>query len=148
MSEKKSPIKVPERPWKKGKQDEYTCFNITVRVAETQGNVFSDHELEDEGDRTHVLKMTSGGLAQAAYALLTEALRSEVRYLSLVKLQGSPDYILDYLKADSPTKLSIESTMANAIAKSFQDNMQINMIAIVRECFESLAMSSGATPKQ
>ena len=148
MDEKKRLVKVPERPWKKGDQDEYTCFNITVRVAETLENVFSDHELEDEEDQKNVMKMMSCGLRQASYALLTEALRSEVKYTSLLKLQGSPDYILDYLKADSPTKLTIESTMANAIAQSIVDNVQINMIAIVRECFEVLAMSSGATPKQ
>lgn len=149
MTEKKtSLVKVPERPWKKGKNETYTCFNVTVRVAETQGNVFSDHELESQEDHQISSELSSGGLRQAAYALLTEALRKEALYTVLLKLQDSPTYLELYLKSDSDSKLKMESELGNAIAHYVVQNVNINVIALVRECFENIALTAGAVKPQ
>lgn len=149
MAEKKTnPVKVPQRPWKKGDQGDYTSFNITVRVAETQENVFSDHELESQEDHLIAKELRSGGLRQSAYALMTESIRKEILYTILVKLQDSPEHLKKYFESTPATKLQLESEMGNTIAQYFIQNVNINMIALVRECFENVALSSGATQKQ
>jgi hypothetical protein len=104
----------PERPWKKGQQDGYTCFSVEIVVcADDKGAVWSEHRL---GQDDAVLSQTlqGGGARQIAHALLVEAIRREVFVDVLVELSKKNGYLERYQAADEAGKRGIERDLSNA----------------------------------
>lgn len=141
-------LQVPERPWKKGLNEDYKCFSIRVLVAETESYVFSDHDLETPEDHQVVAELRSGGLRQSAFALLIEGLRKEAMYTTLLQLQQNPQYVDSYLRSSSDQKLEIEKSLATIISQTVVDHLKINATSIARECLEYIGLSSGAARPQ
>lgn len=86
-------MSVPNPPWRKGFNKDYTHFVIEVHVAKDQNNqVFSFHKLQHEQDEATCVRLPHQGLEETVFALLTETIRKEALLETLVLVSNDEEF--------------------------------------------------------
>jgi hypothetical protein len=112
---------APRKPWIKGVHDTHACFVMEVRVVtDKQGDTWSAHELQEPEDEEIVTTLSSGGIEQAAHALLCEAIKRETLLSILVKASHDPAFKEEIRDPDPDTVKRLSDGVVNAILGTFQ----------------------------
>lgn len=105
----------PKKPWAKGAHPTYTAFRLVINICQDRdGNVWSDHDFESEGDRLLAVSLPQGGAPQIAHALMTEAVRREVFLCVLIEMTKDSEFLVNYVAANDETKATIETELVHA----------------------------------
>jgi len=89
-------------------------------VRDAQGDVWSQHDLQSDQDREVAGAMPSGGIEQAAHALLCESIKREALLDILIKMSNDPVF-REEIRDESPeTVKRLSDGVVNAILGTFQ----------------------------
>ena len=136
-------FRPPPRPWKKGKQEDYSAFTLEVQVCgDSTGRVWSYHEYQSPADEEAALGFPFGGAQQVAYALLTEAYRREVFVDALVELTKNPLLLQAYQDGDSESRKQLEDRLAEASREVMQRTLARMGSDVPREILAMLLESA------
>jgi len=102
----------PPLPWKKGKSQDYTAFQLVVNVCQDeQGNVWSEHDFLSDEDQELARGLSQGGVPQIAHALLTEAVRRETFMCALIMQSKDPEFFQGWVKGTGEEKVAHEEQL-------------------------------------
>lgn len=86
MEDKEEKVVPPPFPWKKGHNEDYSCFSLEVKVCQDKtGKVWSVHDFASQEDREIASSIYTEGLEQIVYSLFLEAVRREAFLEALIK---------------------------------------------------------------
>jgi len=89
-------------------------------VTDGQGDTWSEHELQGPEDEQVTATLNSGGIEQAAHALLCEAIKRETLLSILVKAAHDPVFKEEIRDSDPETVKRLSDGVVNAILGTFQ----------------------------
>ena len=128
--------KPPPRPWERGEQDGYSALHVVVEVCRDEhGRVYSAHRLGDELDEQTAMSWPGGGLNEAAFALLTEAVRREALVEFLVRMTHDPELIKRLCAMPEAEREDELRRSAKALHRQLRRTMAGLSEAAVREAF-------------
>lgn len=127
-------LKPPPGPWVKGQHEEYSAFVIEVTICQNNFNqVFSTHKLQEEVDAEITKAMPSMGMEQAAFGLLTEAIRREVLLQALIHVSQDQQMVERYLGGTEEEQKGIEEVLGAKATQIIQENVSRMMPQIAKE---------------
>ena len=127
----------PKRPWTKGTHEDHEVLHLVVEVCQdSQGRVFSAHRPEEQDDSDMALSWKSGGLEQAAFALLTEAVRREAS-LQAIMLKSKPDLFTRLEEADGDER----EKLVEDLRKRLEFQLQEVITRMSREAVEEALLN-------
>ena len=107
----------PRKPWKKGRQSEYTALQLVVNVCQDKhGRVWSDHEFLTPEDQQLAQGLAQGGAPQLAHVLLTEAVRREAFMCILIQATKDPEFLSQWVEGSTEDKARIEAEIQNFVS--------------------------------
>lgn len=116
--------------------------SITVEVQivkDARGRVSSSHDLSSDEDRTRVMSWPTGGLAQVAFALLTEATHREAMLDIILKVSQDPEFG-ERLSRMSVAEREIEvGKLAEAMVLGMSRTVQRLSVEAIRAALEHVA---------
>lgn len=96
---------MTDADWLKGHHADHDVFVIEVLVRKDRfGQLASHGRLQSEEDRKVAETLPSGGMVEGGWALLTEAVRTEMTLQLLVRLSNDPSFREKLLEGDSPSE--------------------------------------------
>lgn len=127
-------LKPPKGPWIKGQQAEYAAFVIEVTICQNNvKQVFSTHALQDDSDAEIAQSLPSKGMEQAAFGLLTEAIRREVLLQALLKVTQDPKAISRHVLGTIGEKEEIEKEISDGTVQVMQDSIEKMIPQVTKE---------------
>ena len=135
-------------PWPKGTHTDYSAFVLEVYVRKDKnGGIRSFRSLQNETDEKTAQEMEgSHGMQESAWALLTEAARSEVMLQLLVKLTHDPEFMVrmkDKDGYDQKVSDEIQETVAKEIGMSLEKMLPKIVDEALRDVHEGLRGQGG-----
>lgn len=132
----------PQFPWVKGVQPDYRAFIIRVGVCQdTDHNVWSYSDLEDQTDHLTCDTLPSRGVEQIAFGLLCEAIRREAYLQILVRLTADNELVDKYGAMSPEERKGLLDTLSASTAASLKGS--VDRMA-TDACAEVLAMLTNA----
>ncbi len=115
-------IEAPSYPWKKGKQEDYTCFVLEVEVCQDkEGDLWCHHGPQSSEDEAIAKGMKSGGLEQAAHALVAEAIKRESLLQLLVRMTNDPAIVAKIQKNIPKEMEDLSEEIVRDMLRTFQE---------------------------
>lgn len=123
-------------------KDDTPPESITVEVQivkDARGRVSSSHDLSSDEDRSRVMAWPTGGLAQVAFALLTEATHREALLDIILKVSQDPEF------GERVSRMSVEERdveigkLADAMVIGMSRTVQRLSVDAVRAALEHVA---------
>lgn len=94
-------MKMPPKPWLRGRQPSYTAFHLRVTICQDEHErVWSEHDFQEPVDEMIAASLPQGGVPQTAFALLTETVVREAYMAVLIELTSNPDFLVQWQAAD------------------------------------------------
>lgn len=104
-------------PWPSGTFKDYKAFVVEIHIRrDNLGRIRTYRCLQSERDEAVVRSLPSGGVTEASWALLTEAVRSEMLLQLLVRLAAGEEAF----------QTTTEATMASLV-NEFTNNVKVHM---------------------
>lgn len=139
-------VNSPPKPWSTGKQETYTAFRLVVNICQDEyGNVWSDHECLSSDDELVMHQLPQGGVPQVAHALLTEATRREVFTSALVLMSRDPQFLAQWVAADSTGRRVLEQELEEAAKTVLARTVEKMLPGAVAGILTMLASQRSAT---
>ena len=114
------PDQPPPRPWKKGEHGSHSVAVVEVHICrDALGRVYSYHRPQDKVDETVLREWPSGGLEQAAFAMLCEAVQREAILGILMSMTQDPDFLEGDWDDERVTDLAskLQTQMGNSVER-------------------------------
>lgn len=114
MENSKKIVSPPQFPWKKGHQEDYSCFSVEVQICQSvSGEVWSLHDFSTPEDGLTASKLHTEGQEQIVFGLFTEAIRREAFLEALIKESQKGDFLSRFsnIETREEAKKDLEETV-------------------------------------
>ena len=114
-------MNTPDK-WVKGQHEsedhDVIVLEVVVLRERSTGRVYSTHRAQAESDEQVALSWPSGGLEQAAYALLAEAIRREAVLDVILEASRDPGLKARYQEASPEGRKAVASRLSSLLRES------------------------------
>lgn len=109
---------------------------LVIEICRTElDHVYSRTLPLEESDHQTLAEWPGHGLGHVSFAILTEAIRREVRYSVLVKMSHDEDFKNRVLSGDTQDALD---EMSDVVKGVIQKHMDLVVDSAIQECFHTL----------
>lgn len=127
-----------DAPWPKGNHPEHVGFVIEVHVRrDASGALSCQRRLQDETDVRATQSLRTGGMEEGAWALLTEAARTEIMLQLLVKMTNDAEF-QGKVAIDTPASEELIAGLAASTMSQMQRELRDIVPEVVREAVRIL----------
>lgn len=131
-------MSVSPPTWTPGTHDDHevAVLEVLVRRDKATGRVYSTHRPQSEFDEKLLLSWPSGGLEQATFALLVEALRKEALLSVLLDASKDPQWLARFRNATSDERKAAITRLAAILRQSVGKTVERISEAALQEALE------------
>ena len=123
------------QPWPKGIHPEYTAFSMEVHVHQTKdGHLKSCKTISEEDQRIAMTLGASHGMEEGSWALLMEALRSEILLQVLVGLSNDETF----KKEMKDNRKDLIEKVTNNTKTQINKSMEAVLPALIEEALQAI----------
>lgn len=120
---------------------EVVVLEVLVRRNKTSGQVDSIHRPQSEADEKLLLSWPSGGLEQAAFALLVEAARKEALLSVILDASKDPQWRARFQSATPDEQNAAITRLAAILRQGMKGTLERISEAALREALEGVLHS-------
>lgn len=129
--------------WTPGQHDDHeiVVLEVLVRRDKSSGRVYSTHRPQSESDEKLLLSWPSGGLEQATFALLVEAVRKEAVLNVILDASKDPDWLHRFRSATPEDRKAAIRRLAAILRQSIGKTLERISEAALQEALEGVLHS-------